>query len=83
MMSSKNHTIQQAREFLKQEALKEISEISDFTRFQIRAFCVIAKYGLQLDAKKEQLFSGDEWSNPECKNFLLKNIELFLDKHIK
>ena len=82
-MSSNNHTIQQAREFLKHEALKEISEISDSTRFQTRAFCVIAKYGLQLNAKEEELLSGNEWCDPECKNLLLNKVELFLDKHIK
>ena len=82
-MSSKNHTIQQAREFLKQEALKEISEISDFTRFQTRAFCVIAKYGLQLDAKKEELFSGDEWSDPDSKESLIRKVKQFLDEHIR
>jgi len=43
LMNSKNHTIEQAREFLKDEALKEISEVSDFTRFHTRVFCVIAK----------------------------------------
>ena len=59
------HTKEQAREFLKQEELKEIYEIKDFTRFHTRAFSVIAKYGLQLNAKKEELFSGDEWSNPD------------------
>jgi len=78
-MSSKNHTIQQAREFLKQETLKEISEISDFTRLQTRAFCVIAKYGLQLDAKKEKLFSGDEWKNKTIpKQHLAINIKNIL-----
>jgi len=82
-MSSKNHTIQQAREFLKQEALKEISEISDFTLFKTRVFCVIAKYGLQLDAKREEIFSGDEWSKPDSIKILIKKIEQFLDRHIK
>lgn len=82
-MNHTNHTKEQAREFLKQEALKEIRKVSDFGRFQDRVFCVLAKYGLQLNAKEEELLSGDEWSDPECKNFLLKNIELFLDKHIK
>ena len=82
-MNHTNHTKEQAREFLKQEALKEISEISDFTRFQTRAFCVIAKYGLQLDAKREELFSGDEWSNKDCKEELIKKMNQFLDKHIK
>ena len=83
LMSSKNPTIQQAREFLKQEALKEIYEINDFNRFHTRVFCVIAKYGLQLNAKIENLLSGDEWSNPACKEMLIKRVELFLDKHIK
>jgi len=82
-MSSKNHTKEQAREFLKQEALKEICQITDFTQFYTRVFCVIAKYGFQLEAKEEGLLMGDEWSNPECKDVLVKRVELFLDKHIK
>lgn len=77
------HTKEQAREFLKQEALKEIYEITDFTRFHTRVFSVIAKYGLQLNAKKENLLSGDEWRNPVCRETLVKRVELFLDKHIK
>jgi len=66
-MDRNNFTKEQAREFLKQEALKEIFEISDFTRFHTRAFYVIAKYGFQLKAKEEGLFSGDEWNSPACK----------------
>ena len=77
------HTKEQAREFLKQEALKEICEKSDFAQFPTRVFCVIAKYALQLNAKKENLLSGDEWSNPACRKMLIKRVELFLDKHIK
>ena len=58
---------------------QQISEISDFTRFQTRAFCVIAKYGLQLDAKKEELFSGDEWKNKTIpKQHLTINIKNIL-----
>ena len=75
-MNSKPHTKEQAREFFKQEALKEICEIIDFTRFHTRVFCVIAKYGLQLEAKEEELLSGDEWSNPECKDVLVKRVKL-------
>ena len=82
-MTSNIHTKEQAREFLKNEALKEISDGSDFTLFQTLAFCVIAKYGLQLDAKKEELFSGDEWSNPDSRKILIKKIEQFLDTYIK
>lgn len=82
-MSSKHLTVEQAREFLKQEALKEISDISDFTQFHTCVFCVIAKYGFQLKAKEEGLLSGDEWSNPACKDILVERVEEFLNKHIK
>ena len=81
-MNRINHTKEQAREFLKQEAIKEITKISDFTRFYTRVFCVIAKYGFQLEAKKEGLLSGGEWSDPDCKDFLIQKIKGFLDKHI-
>ena len=77
------HTKEQAREFLKQEALKKIYEINDFTRFHMRVFSVIAKYGLQINAKKENLLSGDEWSNLAYREMLIKRVELFLDKNIK
>ncbi|TES96001.1 MAG: hypothetical protein E3J90_08875 [Promethearchaeota archaeon] len=83
IMTSNVHTKEQAREFLKQEALKEIHEITDFNRFHTRVFCVIAKYGFQLIAKEEGLLSGDEWSNPSCREKLVKRVERFLDKHIK
>ena len=82
-MNRKNHTIQQAREFLKQEALKEIYNNSDFTKFQRRVFCVIAKYGLQFEAKKEELLVGDEWSDLNYKEALKSKIEQFFDRHFK
>ena len=83
LMIITHHTKGQAREFLKQEALKEISEVSDFTLLHTRVFYVIAKYGLQLTAKEEGLLSGDEWSNPDCKAILMKRVVQFFDKHIK
>jgi len=82
-MNNKPHTKEQAREFLKQEALNEINDNADFTQFQGHIFCVIAKNGLQLEAKKENLLSGDEWSNLAFKEILLKKVEQFLDAHIK
>ncbi len=82
-MDGNKFTKEQAREFLKQEALKEISEVSDFTRFHTRVFCVIAKYGMQIEAKEEELLSGDEWSNPASKDILMKRVIEFFDKHIK
>jgi len=82
-MNNTHHTKEQARAFLKQEAIKEISEVSDFTRFHTRVFYVVAKYGLQLEAKEEELLYGDEWNDPALKNILLGRIERFFDKHIK
>ncbi len=82
-MDGNRFTKEQALEFLKQEALKEISEVSDFTRFHTRVFCVVAKYGMQIKAKEEGLLSGDEWSNPASKDILMKRVIEFFDKHIK
>ena len=82
-MDVKTFTKEQAREFLKQEALKEIYKYKDFTKFQDQTFCVVAKYGLQLEAKKEGLLSGDEWNDPDCKGLLQIRIERFIDKHFK
>ena len=82
-MNIKHHTKEQAREFLKQEALKEINKKSDFTGFHGRVFGVIAKYGLQLEAKEEGLLTGEEWSNPDCRDELIMRVKQFLDKHIR
>ena len=83
LMSIPNHTKEQARMFLKQEALNEIREIADFTCFYRRVFYVIAKYGLQLEAKEEGLLSGNDWSDSASKNLLMEKVEQFFDKHIK
>ncbi len=82
-MNNTHHTKEQARKFLKREALKEITEITDFTSFKTRVFCVIAKYGLQLEAKEEGLLSGDEWSNSAYRDVLIKRVAQLLNKYIK
>ena len=82
-MNIKLHTKKQAREFLKQEALKEICDSIDFTKFQGQVFCVVAKYGLQLEAKEEGLLTGDEWNDPTLKEALKTRVEQFFDKHFK
>jgi len=41
------HTKEQARQFLIQEALNEIHNITDFTNFYRSTFHIVAKYGLQ------------------------------------
>lgn len=82
-MNNHSHTKEQARQFLKQKAINEIYDISDFTNFYRRAYNIVAKYGLQLKAKEEELFSGDEWRNPARRDALVKRIEQFLNKYIK
>lgn len=81
-MDGNNFTKEQARAFLRREALKEITAFSDYSRFFTRVFCVFAKYGLLSTARQEELLSGDEWNDPDCKDFLLQKIKGFLDKHI-
>ena len=66
-----------------QDALDEIIDIKDFSDFRRRVFCVIAKLGLQLDAKHESLFNSEEWSDPERKEDLIRRIERFLVTHIR
>lgn len=82
-MSSKKYTKEQAREFLKQQALNEICSVSDYNKFNDQIFCVFLKYGLQLNAKEEGFFSGDEWSNPDCRDLLIKRVKQFLDRYIR
>jgi len=83
LMNSKNHTVEQAREFLRREALNEICSVPDYNKFHDQIFCVFAKYGLLLTAKEEGFFSGDEWSNPDPRDVLIKRVKQFLDKHIR
>ncbi len=72
-----------ARKMLIQDALDEFINKKGFRDFSRSAFCAIAKFGLQLDAKQENLFNSEEWSNPECKDELIKKVKKFLVKHIK
>ncbi len=52
-----------ARKMLIQDVLDEFINKKDFRDFSRSAFCAIAKFGLQLDAKRENLFNSEEWSN--------------------
>ena len=72
-----------ARKMLIQDALGEFNNKKDFQDFRRSAFCAIAKFGLQLDAKQEDLFNPEEWSNLDKKEDLIKKVEKFLVKHIK
>ncbi len=81
-MKNRIHTKEQARAFLVQNALNEIIEISDSSKFYTKVFCVFAKYGLLLDARGEDFFSGDEWSSPSHREVLIKKVEQLLIKQI-
>lgn len=81
-MKNRIHTKEQARIFLVQNELNEIIEINDFSKFYRKVFCVFANYGFLLNAKREDFLSGDEWSNPDCREVLVKRVKQFLIKHI-
>ena len=76
-MNVENNKVEQARNLLVQMALDEICSEEIFSDFDRHAYYVIAKMGLQLKAKEEQLFTGKEWSNPRSKDYLIKKLKIF------
>jgi len=70
----------QAREELLQYALDKVRNVPLYEDFSTNSFCVIANFGLQLEAKEEALFDNIEWTDKEA---TVKKIEVFLRKHIK
>lgn len=54
-----------------------------YSHESLRAFYQIAKFGLQLKAREEKPFASDNWSNPQCKDELIKKVEKFLVKHLR
>ncbi len=68
---------------LVQGTIDEITNVQNFNDFYQRSFYQFTKIGLQLDARKENLFASDHWSNPQCKDELIENIRKFLTKHLK
>ena len=82
-MPSNNPKYVEARKMMVQAAIDEISKVQNFNDFYQRSFYQIAKFGLQLDARKENLFTSDNWSDPQCKDELIENIRKFLTKHLK
>ena len=82
-MNSNNQKIQQARELLIQLALDEICSEENFSDFHRHSYYVIAKLGLQLKAKEEELFERKEWLNPQSKDILIKKLKKFLIRYIK
>lgn len=73
---------QKRRDFL-EEVVDRIRNVSKHDDFYLKAFYVIASFGLQLKAKQEKLFENEDWNNFECRDELIKKVEIFLDKNIK
>ena len=76
MRSAENE--QKRRDFLK-EVVDEIRNVPKHDNFYLKAFYVIAKFGLQLKAKQEKLFENEDWNNPECRDNLIRRVENFLE----
>ena len=62
---------------------KLMKALVNYSDFYLHCYYVIAKLGLQLKAREEDLFASEKWSIPECKDGLMKEIEKFLIKHVK
>jgi len=73
-----NAKIEQARNLLVQIALDDICSEENFSDFHRHAYCAIAKLGLQLKVKEEDLFEGKEWSNPQSKEYLIEKLKEFI-----
>ena len=82
-MTNKSDRCQQARRELIQQALDEICETPEFRNLLSKTYCVLAKFWLHVKAEKENLFKGEEWTNPKCRDEVTKKIEDFLIKHIR
>ena len=82
-MNRNNPKYVEARRMMVQGAIDEITNVQNFTKFYQSSFYQIAKFGLQLDAKREKLFASNNWSNPQCKDELIEIIRKFLVRHIK
>jgi len=80
MRSAENE--QKRRNFL-EEVVDGIRNVPKHDDFYLKAFYVIAKFGLQLKAKQEKLFENEDWNNFECRDELIRKVERFLEKYIK
>ena len=82
-MNSNNPKYVEARKMMVQDAIDEINKVQNFNNFYQTSFYQIAKFGLQLKARKERLFASDNWYDPQCKDELIEIIRNFLVKHLK
>ncbi|MEE9378779.1 MAG: hypothetical protein V3V33_12175 [Candidatus Lokiarchaeia archaeon] len=79
----KSEAVIQARRELIQQSLDKICETRDFSELKQTTYVVLAHLWLHKRAEQENLFNAEEWSNPECRDELIKKIRDFLTKHIR
>ena len=66
-----------------QEILDSIRNAPSYCSFYSHVFSRIAALGLQMKAKKERLFEGENWSNLENRDMLMRKIEKFIIKYTR
>ena len=80
MISPENE--KKKRDFLTQ-IINDLRTTPNSHNFRHSAFATVAKFGLQLKAKKEKLFENEDWNNPKVREELVQKIERFLEKQFK
>ncbi|MHA2009674.1 MAG: hypothetical protein ACXABO_14425 [Promethearchaeota archaeon] len=79
----KNPEMEEKRKSFVKQLFEEVQQVPAYSYFYSNAFNVVAKLGLLLKAKKEELFTKYDWSNPALREFLLEKTHEFLDRHTK
>lgn len=82
-MYQKSEAVRKARRELIQQTLDKICETRDFSDLKGRTYVVLAHLWVHIKAEEENLFKAEEWSNPECRDELIKKIREFLIRHIR
>ena len=82
VMYEKSEALQQARRELIQQTLDKIRKTRDFSELKSKTYVVLAHLWLHKRAEEENLFKAEEWSNPKCRDELLKKIKEFLIRNI-
>lgn len=65
---------QKKKDFIIQ-IINELRNTPKSHNFHHTAFSTVAKFGLQLKAKQEKLFEGEDWNNPKIREDLVQKVE--------
>ena len=82
-MYEKSEALQQARRELIQQTMDKICEPRNFRDLKSTTYVVLSHLWLHKRAEQENLFNAEEWSNPECRDELIKRIREFLIRNIR